>query len=173
MKGYSAIQCGAIVGSSTIASLNVDGNLTTCAFNNPVKLQSLTLTMLSDIAAGETAFVQLYRFAPPSAVFLEATLDDTCKKYDSIVFDLQDYENSGGDCGDTFVFKVATPATTAATCVVTFNYILIESGEPVWNVGQTVDPAGNLVTGIKQKRNQISGDTSVIRDATPYYARAS
>ena len=171
MKGYSAIQCG-VPGSATNLDLTAANQERYIYPNNPIKLQSITLTMLSDIAAGETAQLRLYRGSVANQV-LNFTLDDTCKQYDSIVFDLQDYENSSGDCGDLFSCRVLTAATTSGSAVISWNYILIESGEPVWNVGQTVDPAGNLVTGIKQKRNQISGDTSVIRDATPYYARAS
>lgn len=164
MKGYSAIQCGTIFGGfGTILDLaSASGNSYIIA-NNPIKLQSVTLTMTTDIAAGETAEVTINRNNVANGTIVVATLDETCKQYDSIVFDLQDYENSGGDCGDLYSAKTTTAATTAASCIVTFNYILIESGEPVWNSG----------SGIKQKRNRVAGDTSVIRDATPYYTRAS
>ena len=171
MKGYSAIQCG-IPANTTLVDFTVASSERYIYANNPIKLQSITLTMTADIAAGETANVGLFRGSLSNQV-LNFTLDDTCKLYDSIVFDLQDYENTSGDCGDLFSLRVLTPATTSGTALISWNYILIESGEPVWNVGQTVDPAGNLVTGIKQKRNLRAGDTSVIRDATPYYTRAS
>lgn len=174
MKGYSAIQCG-FPANGTIIDFTVASQERYIYANNPIKLQSITLTMFENIAAGETAQVGLYRrrvFSASNQV-LNFTLDDTCKQYDSIVFDLQDYENTSGDCGDVYDLKVLTAATTSGTAIISWNYILIESGEPVWNVGQTVDPAGNLVTGIKQKRNLRAGDTSVIRDATPFYTRAS
>ena len=171
MKSYSAIQCG-FPGSGTNLDFTVDSQERYIYANNPIKLQSITLTMLSDIAAGETAQVGLYRGSLSNRV-LAFDLDDTCKQYDSIVFDLQDYENTSGDCGDLYDLRVLTAATTSGSAIISWNYILIESGEPVWNVGQTVDPAGNLVTGIKQKRNRRAGDTSVIRDATPFYTRAS
>ena len=173
MKGYSAIQCGTYFSSSGSArSLQNSGSKTTIGVNNPVKLQSVTLTMTTDIAAGETAECVFYRGnSNGTGNILSFMLDDTCKQYDSIVLDVSDYGNSSGDAGDSYIVKVMSPTTTAANCLVTFNYILIESGEPVWNVGQTVDPAGNLVTGIKQKRNRVGTDTSVIRDATPFYTR--
>ena len=169
MKGYSAIQCG-LLSNGTNIDLTVASQEKYFYTNNPIKLQSITLTMTADIAAGETAQVGLYRGSLSNNVFT-FTLDDTCKQYDSIVFDLQDYENTSGDCGDLFSLRVLTPAPTSGAALISWNYILIESGEPVWNVGQTVDPAGNLVTGIKQKRNLRAGDTTVIRDATPFYTR--
>ena len=172
MKGYSAIQCG-IPANTTNIDFTVADQERYIYANNPIKLQSITLTMTADIAAGETAECAFYRNSAANGPIATFTLDDTCKQYDSIVFDLQDYGASGGDCGDRFVCRVLTAATTSGTALISWSYILIESGEPVWNVGQTVDPAGNLVTGIKQKRNQISGDTTVIRDATPFYTRAS
>jgi hypothetical protein len=163
MKGYSAIQCGSWT-NSTITDLSGSSG-SFVYFNNPVKLQSVTLTMLDSIPTGETATVNLLRDnVAASNVVMSFTLDDTCEVYDSIVFNLQDYEGTSGNCGNYFWTKVATPTTTASIrCLVTWNYILIESGEPVWNSG----------SGIKQKRNQIPGDTSVIRDATPFYTRAS
>ena len=171
MKGYSAIQCG-MMGNTTLIDFTAASQERYIYVNNPIKLQSITLTMTADIAAGETAKVGLYRGSLANLV-MNFTLDDTCKQCDSIVFDLQDYENTSGDCGDLYDLRVLTAATTSGTAIISWNYILIESGEPVWNVGQTVDPAGNLVTGIKQKRNLRAGDNSVIRDATPFYTRAS
>ena len=171
MKGYSAIQCG-VLGNATVLNLDALGEQRYIYANNPIKLQSVTLTMLSGIAAAETVSLALSRSTTqPPGLIASMILDDTCKQYDSIVLDVSDYGNSSGDAGDSYIVKVMSPTTTAANCLVTFNYILIESGEPVWNVGQTVDPAGNLVTGIKQKRNRVGTDTSVIRDATPFYTR--
>jgi len=161
MKGYSAIQCG-IPGNGTTIDFTVASQERYIYVNNPIKLQSITLTMTADIAAGETANVCLFRGSLLNQV-LNFTLDDTCKQYDSIVFDLQDYENTSGDCGDLYDLRVLTAATTSGAALISWNYILIESGEPVWNSG----------SGIKQKRNLRAGDTSVIRDATPYYTRAS
>ena len=164
MKSYSAIQCGVIT-NATILDLTVEAQSRYVYFNNPVALQSVTFSMLEDIATGETAALVVSRTTTAEAgEIVSLTLDDTCKQYDSIVLDVSDYGNSGGDAGDNYIVKVVTPATTVARCIVTFNYILIESGGPVWN---------NRVTGIKQKRNPVSGNTSVIRDATPFYTRAS
>jgi len=179
MKGYSAIQCGMPI-SSSIISLSIQSETRIAYPNNPMTMKSITLTMLDDIPVGETAEILLYRQQDNEGIepgtLLGATLDETCRAYDSIVFDLQDYSKAVLDCGDKFLVKTTAPATTAGVqAVLSYNYVLCESGEPVWNVGWTVDPNGNRVYGVKQKRDRVSAysDQSVIRDATPYYTRSS
>lgn len=179
MKGYSAIQCG-VINSGTSISLSTQSETKLIYPNNPITLQSLTVTMLASIPAGDTAELQVYRSQDSEDIsdgqLFRATLDETCQQYDSIVFDLQDYSRAALDCGDRMIAKTSAAATTAGiSALLSWNYVLTESGEPVWNVGWTVDPDGNRVYGIKQKRDRVSAYSaqSVIRDATPFYTRAS